>query len=94
MLKIRDEESEYAYGKKVRIWLSHYAHRVWPQSHYGSFHLYGHSHGNLPDDERSLSFDVGIDVLNAPISYNDVVERMKSKKWIRPEGRRDEKENL
>ena len=21
------------------IWLSHYAHRVWPQSHYGSWHL-------------------------------------------------------
>ena len=29
------------------IFLSHYAHRVWPQSHYGSWHLYGHSHGQL-----------------------------------------------
>lgn len=26
-------------------WLSHYAHCFWPSSHYGSYHLYGHNHG-------------------------------------------------
>lgn len=25
-----------------KIWLSHYAHRIWPSSHHGAWHLYGH----------------------------------------------------
>lgn len=41
------------------LWLSHYAHRTWPQSHYGTIHLYGHSHGTLPGVGRSM--DVGVD---------------------------------
>ena len=27
----------------------------------GAWQLYGHSHGNLPDDPLSLSIDVGVD---------------------------------
>jgi len=44
---------------KETIFMSHYAHRVWPHSHHGSIHLYGHSHGSLPPQGKSL--DVGID---------------------------------
>jgi calcineurin-like phosphoesterase family protein len=44
-----------------RIFLSHYAHRVWDRSHHGAWHLYGHSHASLPDDPNSLSFDAGVD---------------------------------
>lgn len=47
---------------KQRIVLCHYAMRVWPHHAQGAWHLYGHSHGNLPDDELSLSLDVGVDV--------------------------------
>ena len=47
------------------VWLSHFAHRVWDRSHYGSWHLYGHSHGKLPP--MGLSMDVGID---ARLSWN------------------------
>lgn len=46
------------------IWLSHYAHRSWPASHRGSWHLYGHSHGKMDADDvaRGLAaLDVGID---------------------------------
>ncbi|MNE48833.1 hypothetical protein D3C80_1433210 [compost metagenome] len=43
-----------------RVWLSHYAHRVWPASHYGAWHFFGHSHGALPSVGRSR--DVGIDL--------------------------------
>jgi len=39
--------------------LCHYAMRVWDRSHYGSLHLYGHSHGEL--DGRGRSMDVGVD---------------------------------
>ena len=47
----------------TRIFLSHYAHRVWPSSHKGSFHAYGHSHGNLDIQYGpwGRSMDVGVD---------------------------------
>lgn len=41
--------------------LCHYAMRTWPWRHFGAIHLYGHSHGNLPDDPNSFSLDVGVD---------------------------------
>lgn len=44
---------------KNRYFLSHYSHRVWPGSHKGVIHLYGHSHGSL--DGFGKSMDVGID---------------------------------
>lgn len=42
-----------------RIYLHHYACRVWPGSHKGAFHFYGHSHAALPGVGRSR--DVGVD---------------------------------
>jgi calcineurin-like phosphoesterase family protein len=42
-----------------RLWLAHYAHRVWPASHYGAWHFFGHSHGAIAPQGRSR--DVGID---------------------------------
>jgi calcineurin-like phosphoesterase family protein len=50
------------WSEKQRIWLAHYAHRVWPRSHHGVWHLYGHSHGNLADT-GDLSMDVGVDAV-------------------------------
>jgi calcineurin-like phosphoesterase family protein len=41
------------------IVLCHYSMRVWDRSHYGSWHLFGHSHGNLPPLKNSM--DVGVD---------------------------------
>ena len=67
-----------------RIFLSHYAHKVWPKNHYDTYHLYGHSHGSLKDDEYSLSFDVGVDTNNFyPYSLEDVRKKM-SIKLFRP----------
>lgn len=43
------------------IVLCHYAMRVWNRSHYGAWHLYGHSHGSLPPMPGSRSLDVGVD---------------------------------
>lgn len=65
---------------KQKIVLLHFAMRVWNKSHHGSWHLYGHSHGTLPDDKHSLSFDVGVDCHNfTPISYEQVKQIMKTK---------------
>lgn len=67
-----------------RIIMCHYAMRTWPGQHKGAISLYGHSHGNLPDDPHSLSIDVGVDCHNyAPISFEQVMEIM-SKKTYKP----------
>jgi len=66
---------------KNQFILCHYAMRVWNQSHRGSFHLYGHSHGTLPDDPNSKSFDVGVDCHDfMPISLERVLHIMGKKK--------------
>jgi len=41
------------------ITLCHYALRVWNKSHYSTWQLQGHSHGNL--DPLRYQYDVGID---------------------------------
>lgn len=65
-----------------RIVLCHYAMRVWNKSHHGSWHLYGHSHGSLPDDPHALSLDVGVDCWDMkPASFAQISERMSRKTW-------------
>ena len=53
VLKVQDPFSPHAFNGVQRIALFHYAMRVWDRSHYGTWHLYGHSHGNLYDDPNS-----------------------------------------
>ena len=43
------------------IVLCHYALRVWNRSNRGSSHLFGLSHGRLPQVANALSMDVGVD---------------------------------
>jgi calcineurin-like phosphoesterase family protein len=48
----------------ITIVLCHYAMRVWKKSHYGSWHLYGHSHNGLSHTPYGIwgkSFDCGQD---------------------------------
>ena len=53
------------------IVLCHFAMRVWDRSHHGAYHLYGHSHGTLPNKGRSL--DVGVDTNNFyPYSLDEI----------------------
>lgn len=78
------EDEEAVHGKQ-KIILFHYAMRIWNASHHGTWQLYGHSHGTLPDDEMALSIDVGVDCHNFyPISYEEVKDLMKKKKWTPP----------
>ena len=58
------------------IVMNHFAMRVWHKSHHNSWHLYGHSHGELPPQGKS--FDVGVDCnYFRPVSIYEVCERMK-----------------
>jgi calcineurin-like phosphoesterase family protein len=70
-------------GKQL-IWLSHYAHRVWPKSHSGSYHVYAHSHGVLPGYRRST--DVGVDANGyTPISFDEIDAKMKALGTLPPD---------
>jgi calcineurin-like phosphoesterase family protein len=68
--------------EKQDIVLCHYAMKVWNGSHKGSWQLYGHSHGTLPDDPNSLSCDVGVDCWNYfPVSMEQLRDKMKTKTY-------------
>jgi calcineurin-like phosphoesterase family protein len=73
-----DKGSNGAENQHPHIWLSHYAHRVWPVSYHGSWHLYGHSHSTLRD--IGLSMDVGVDTRKEkdfrPYSLAEVAAKM------------------
>lgn len=69
---------ELKVDKKIRVWLSHYAHRRWPKSHHGTIHLYGHSHGELEDFGKST--DVGVDAWDyRPVSLETIVKMMEKR---------------
>lgn len=66
------------------IYMHHYSCRVWNRSHYGSWHLYGHSHGSLPPLGKSV--DVGVDapfILGTrayrPYSFHEIQDYMKNR---------------
>ncbi|MCJ2009589.1 metallophosphoesterase [Methylobacterium sp. J-092] len=62
-------------GMTQGIWLSHYAHRVWPRMHRGDIHFYGHSHGSLPG--TAASTDVGVDVFGyRPVTLSEIRDRL------------------
>jgi len=55
-------------SKKKMVFVSHYAHAIWDQSHRGRIHLYGHSHAGAEKGLDAMmpgrrSTDVGIDNL-------------------------------
>jgi len=61
------------------IYISHYAHLVWPQVHYGVYHLFGHSHGNLKGVTGSL--DCGVDPHGfMPIEWDDLKDVIDNEK--------------
>jgi len=61
--------------KGVKLILSHYAYRTWPQAFRGAIHLYGHSHNNLPPYYRS--FDVGVDAnYFMPLNIGTIFEKI------------------
>ena len=70
------EFPNYGTGKyPLTIVLCHYSMRTWQVSHYGSLHLYGHSHGRLAGTSRSM--DIGVDCHNFyPLTLEEVIERL------------------
>ena len=59
------------------VWLNHYPMRSWDRSFHGSWHLYGHVHGQLMDEDSKITHrltrDVGVDACDyRPISFEEV----------------------
>lgn len=62
---------------KTKLFLSHYSHQVWNQSHHGVIHLFGHSHGSIKGIGKSM--DVGMDTNNLyPYHLDEIIEKMKN----------------
>ncbi|MCS4088976.1 metallophosphoesterase [Rhizobium sp. BK176] len=63
--------------KDRSILLCHYALRSWPGLFYDAYHFYGHTHGRLPSQGRSM--DVGVDSWNlSPRTASEIIERMRN----------------
>ena len=60
-----------------RVFLAHYACRTWPGIKKGSWHFYGHYHGEMPHYHRSR--DVGVDCLDtgySPRTFRELTRQM------------------
>jgi calcineurin-like phosphoesterase family protein len=74
-------EAYYMRRGDDRIYLHHYACRVWRNSVHGAWHLFGHSHGNR--DDLGKSTDVGVDCWNfTPVSVETLREKFRDCKNI------------
>lgn len=78
---IWSRDAAYIKVEGQRIHMSHYAFETWRNSHYGSWHLHGHSHGSLPPRGRRM--DVGVDTHceYAPYSFEEVAAVMATRKF-------------
>lgn len=75
------EQKKIRVGEKEII-LNHYSMEVWDKSHHGSYHLFGHSHGSLPENKHARKFDVGCMLFNyTPIEFEQVRAIMSKKEW-------------
>jgi len=62
---------DYESGRKTRVFMSHYSHQIWNNSHHGSYHLFGHSHNTIEGIGKSM--DVGLDTHNyIPYTWEEI----------------------
>ena len=70
MVKVEDDTYE--------IVLSHFPFEIWDRKHYGSIHLHGHCHAQLPINENIRRMYVGVDSNEyyRPFTFNEIAEIM------------------
>lgn len=57
--------------------LCHYPMMSWLKSDHGTFHLHGHTHGNLPFDPKVRRLDVGVDCWDyKPVHWDTIVAKL------------------
>jgi calcineurin-like phosphoesterase family protein len=74
---------------RQKIICCHYALRSWNASHHGSWHVYGHSHGDLEHTPYFKSMDVGVDAANdhhgkgyTPFTFEEIAKIMKAREQL------------
>lgn len=71
-------KDKFIWEKKIEdkyVVVCHYAMLTWPRSHYGSWQLFGHSHGELTIHSSKLQYDIGVDNNNYyPVSFKTIRE--------------------
>jgi calcineurin-like phosphoesterase family protein len=66
-------------NKIITIVCDHFPLYTWNKSQYGSYHTYGHVHGNLVLPRKN-SYEIGVDINNYyPVSYSDLVIKINKK---------------
>lgn len=87
---IKDYAVVHINGQKIILF--HYPIKCWDGKRYGTWQLYGHCHGNLPDDPNALAIDVGVDCHNYfPLEFEDIKAIM-AKKNFNPQKRGEPEE--
>lgn len=77
----------------IDVVLFHWPMQAWDGSMTGSWHLYGHVHGMLPEHRATLKMDVGVDVPfygelpRRPFSFGEVKEVMSHREFVPPDKR-------
>ena len=69
----------------LRIVGCHYPMMAWNQSHSGTLHVYGHTHGTMPEPMHIRAVETSVDCQNfTPISVNQLIKQMLRKTWVPP----------
>lgn len=76
-IKLYEKHGIYLGEKKTitigedRVTLNHFPQRTWDKSHHGSFHIYGHHHGDLEHTPWGRSLDAAVNIWGyKPINWN------------------------
>lgn len=70
-------------GEKRLIVMCHFPIESWNQRHRGSWHLHGHCHGNLQQQQWHRRMDVGVDSASfMPYTFNEVRTYMNTRGFI------------
>lgn len=94
IMDIKIEDKDVLPHKQVII-LSHFPQLVWNKCYHGSWHLFGHCHGNLRDPVETKRMDVGTDCHNfRPISYQEVKAVMNQRRYVPVDHHDDECGNI
>jgi calcineurin-like phosphoesterase family protein len=75
--------------QKQDVTFCHYKMASWASSCHGSWNIFGHSHGRMPEFDNMLSCDAGIDVWGyTPVPWCAIVEKMRFKEeWMAKNGK-------
>jgi len=91
-LNLFDNVHELGYRTSIQkqdVTFCHYKMASYASSCHGAWHIFGHSHGRMPEFNNVLSCDAGVDIWGySPVPWCAIVKKMQQKiDWIKENGR-------